>query len=147
MQTDFEHLPIAEDGSTPPDLGLNEDMPANPSSEPDKTEPDMPEPVAGVEQRLRTEYADLAGVAAQAQRLGVPIDVADAMAKGTSADALRRSVLDQLAARSDATDLVAAAPAPGITPTGESPIVKRARQAHGRAGAQCFHGGAAADRS
>ncbi len=78
MQTDFEHLPIAEDGSTPPDLGLNEDMPANPSSEPDKTEPDMPEPVAGVEQRLRTEYADLAGVAAQAQRLGVPIDVAGA---------------------------------------------------------------------
>jgi len=152
MQTDSEHLPIAEDGSTPPDLGLNEDMPANPSSEPDKTEPDktepdMPEPVAGVEQRLRTEYADLAGVAAQAQRLGVPIDVADAMAKGTSADALRRSVLDQLAARSDATDLVAAAPAPGITPTGESPIVKRARQAHGRAGAQCFHGGAAAGRS
>ena len=36
-------------------------------------------------------------IAAQAARLGVTVDAADAMRKGISADALRRSVLDALA--------------------------------------------------
>ena len=85
-----------------------------------------------VEQRLRAEYAELAAVAAQAGRLGVRIDAAEAMAKGIRPDALRRSVLEELAARSEAADLVAAAPPPGTKPTAESPIVKRAREAASR---------------
>lgn len=133
MQTDPEQLPIPEDEITSPGPDLDDDMPAPPASELDQTEPDVTEPASLIERRLRTEYADLAAVAAQAQRLGVNIDVADAMAKGTSADALGRSVLEQLAARSDAADLVAAAPAPGNPVPGESPIVKRARQAASRA--------------
>lgn len=133
MQTDPEQLPIPENETTSPGPDLDDDMPATPASEPDQAEPDVTEPASLIERRLRTEYADLAAVAAQARRLGVNIDVADAMAKGTSADALGRSVLEQLAARSDATDLVAAAPAPGNSVPGESPIVKRARQAASRA--------------
>lgn len=132
MQTNSEHLPIPKDETTSPGPDLNDDLPAASASEPAKAEPGVAEPAALIEQRLRTEYADLAAVAAQAQRLGVNIDVADAMAKGTNADALGRSVLEQLAARSDASDLVAAAPAPGNSAVGESPIVKRARQAASR---------------
>ena len=94
--------------------------------------PEPPDPVAEAAQRLRSEYAELAAVAAQAARLGVRIDAAEAMAKGVRPDALRRSVLDELAARSDAVDLVAAAPAEP-RPAAESPIVKRAREAASRA--------------
>jgi capsid assembly protease len=85
-----------------------------------------------IEQRLRREYAEITAVAAQATRLGIPIDAADALAKGIKPEALRRSVLEQLAARADATDLVAAAPAPASKPNGESPIVRRAREAAAR---------------
>jgi ClpP class serine protease len=83
-----------------------------------------------IEQRLRGEYAELAAIAAQAARLGVKVDAAEAMAKGVRADALRRSVLDELAARSDAADIVATAPA-AARPV-ESPIVKRAKEAAGK---------------
>ena len=87
---------------------------------------------AVLETRLRAEYAELAAVAAQAGRLGIRVDAAEAMAKGIRPDALRRSVLEELAARSEAADLVAAAPPPGTKPTAESPIVKRAREAASR---------------
>jgi signal peptide peptidase SppA len=88
---------------------------------------------ADLEQRLRAEYSEISAVAAQAARLGVTIDPAEAMAKGIRPEALRRSVLEQLAERSEATDLVAAAPA-GATPMTEteSPIVRRAREAAAR---------------
>ena len=79
-----------------------------------------------VADQLRAEFAEIATIAAQAARLGVTVDAADAMRKGIAADALRRSVLDTLAARSDATSVIAAAPS---TPTGgESPIVRRAKE-------------------
>jgi hypothetical protein len=48
------------------------------------------------------------------------------MREAISADALRRTVLETLAARAEATAVIAAAPA---TPTtGDSPIVRRARE-------------------
>jgi signal peptide peptidase SppA len=76
--------------------------------------------------KLRAELVEIAAVAAQAVRLGVTIDAADAMRKGISADALRRSVLDALAARAEATSVIAAAPS---TPAaGDSPIVRRAKE-------------------
>ncbi len=86
-----------------------------------------PAPAAAeVETRLRAELAELMAVAAQAQRLGVEIDAADAMAKGIRPEALRRAVLDQLAARAEASAVVAAAPGPAVG--AESPIVRRARE-------------------
>ncbi|OAN44959.1 S49 family peptidase [Magnetospirillum moscoviense] len=88
---------------------------------------------ADLEQRLRAEYSEISAISAQAARLGVAIDPAEAMAKGIRPEALRRTVLDQLAERSDATDVVAAAP-PVATPKAdtESPIVRRAREAASR---------------
>lgn len=76
--------------------------------------------------RLRAEFAEIAAVAAQAARLGVAVDAADAVARGVSADALRRSVLDTLSQRSEATSVIVTAPS---TPAaGDSPIVRRARE-------------------
>jgi signal peptide peptidase SppA len=90
-------------------------------------------PNADLEQRLRAEYSEISAIAAQAARLGVAIDPAEAMAKGIRPEALRRTVLDQLAERSDATDVVAAAPAAAASKAEtESPIVRRAREAAAR---------------
>jgi signal peptide peptidase SppA len=87
-----------------------------------------PEPVAEPDpaERLREEYAEIASLAAQAVRLGVTVDAADAMRRGISAADLRRSVLDTLAARAEATSVIAAAPSTPVA--GDSPIVRRARQ-------------------
>jgi signal peptide peptidase SppA len=75
---------------------------------------------------LRAEYAEIAEIAAQAARLGIAVDAADAMRRGIAADALRRSVLDTLAVRAEATAVIAVAPS---TPTtGDSPIVRRAKE-------------------
>ena len=79
---------------------------------------------------LRAEYAEIAAISAQAGRLGVTIDAADAMQKGVRPDALRRSVLDALASRSEASTVIATAPRP--QGTGESPIIRRARERAGQ---------------
>jgi signal peptide peptidase SppA len=77
-------------------------------------------------ERLRAEFAEVAGVAAQAARLGVSVDAADAVRKGISAETLRRTVLETLASRAEASSVIAAAPS---TPAGgESPIVRRAKE-------------------
>lgn len=82
----------------------------------------LPDPAAA----LRAEFAEIAAIAAQAARLGLTVDAAAALAQGIGADALRRSVLEALATRAEATAIVATAPA---TPApAESPIVRRARQ-------------------
>jgi hypothetical protein len=54
------------------------------------------------------------------------VDAADAMSKGIKPDALRRSVLDALAARAEATSVIAAAPSTPVA--GDSPIVRRAKE-------------------
>jgi signal peptide peptidase SppA len=81
---------------------------------------------ANIAEKLRAEFAEVAAVATQAARLGVTVDAADALKKGIAPDALRRSVLDTLAARAEATTVIAAAPS---TPaSGDSPIVRRAKE-------------------
>src|SRR5579885_2826478 len=85
-----------------------------------------PEPEPALAERLLAEYAEIASVAAQASRLGVTVDAADAMRKGISAEALRRSVLDELAARAEASSVIAAAPSTHTA--GDSPIVRRAKE-------------------
>jgi signal peptide peptidase SppA len=86
----------------------------------------QPDPELSPADKLRQEFAEIAALAAQAIRLGVTVDAADAMRKGISADALRRSVLDALAARAEATSVVAAAPSTPVA--GDSPIVRRAKE-------------------
>ncbi len=115
---------------------------ANPAADPAPTAtqpaanpaPEIPDKAAieaQVTQKLRENYAEMAQIAAQAARLGVTLDVAEAMAKGLKPDAMRRAVLDELAARSNATGIVAA-----TAPTNasvDSPIIRRARAAADKA--------------
>lgn len=104
----------AENNQDPP--------PAAPVSAPASPEA----PADSAAERLRSEYAEIAAIAAQAGRLGVTIDAADAMAKGIRPEALRRSVLDSLAARAEASAVIAMAPQTPMA--GDSPIVRRARE-------------------
>jgi len=88
---------------------------------------------AKVEQRLRQQLAELSEVAAQAKRLGVAVDPAQALARGITPDALRQSVLKQAAERDIAADILAQAPAqstPQPTSVADSKLVKAA-QAYG----------------
>lgn len=74
----------------------------------------------------RAEAAELATVGAQAARLGVTIDVAEAVQKGIRPDALRASVLNQLAARSDAAAIAVVPPPKSAAP--ESPLLAAAKR-------------------
>lgn len=74
---------------------------------------------------IRAEAAEVAQVCAQAARLGVTIDAADAVSKGLKPEALRARVLADLAARSDAAGIIATAPAAASK---ESPIVAAAKK-------------------
>ncbi len=74
---------------------------------------------------IRAEAAEVAQVCAQAARLGIQMDAADAVAKGVKPEALRAKILADLAARSDAAGIIATAPAPGAK---ESPIVAAAKK-------------------
>ena len=71
--------------------------------------------------RARTEAAELATIAAQAARLGLTLDLAEAVQKGIKPDALRTSDLTQLAARSDAAAITVVPPPKSAAP--ESPLV------------------------
>jgi capsid assembly protease len=74
---------------------------------------------------IRAEAAEVAQVCAQAARLGVTIDAADAVTRGLKPEALRARVLADLAARSDAAGIIATAPAAASK---ESPIVAAAKK-------------------
>ena len=90
---------------------------------------------AQVESRLRRQLADLTEIAAQAKRLGVTVDPAQALARGVTPDALRQSVLQQAAERDVAQDIVAEAPTPTSTKpqsVADSPLVKAAQAYGGR---------------
>jgi hypothetical protein len=78
------------------------DAAPEPAPEPASAEPASAEPApeAATAERLRAEFAEVASITAQAARLGVTLDAADALKKGLAPDALRRSVLDTLAAAS-----------------------------------------------
>ena len=78
---------------------------------------------------IRAEAAEVAQICAQAGRLGLTIDAADAVRRGLKPDALRAKILGDLAAAGDAAGIHAAAPA--ATPPAESPIVAAARRAAG----------------
>ncbi len=75
---------------------------------------------------VRAEAAEVAQVCAQAARLGVTIDAADAVTKGLKPEALRARVLADLAARSDAAGIIATAPAAAAAK--DSPIIAAAKK-------------------
>ena len=127
MQADTEVQPTSENVEPLPDpvLGKDEAAPTPPEST-------VVEPSAMIEQRLRSQFAELAAISTQAARLGVKIDAAEAMAKGLKPDALRQSVLDQLAIRAETSEIFTAVPPPASSVQAESPIVKRAREAASR---------------
>ena len=123
-----DHNPV-----TPVDDTQENTAPA-PSQSP-QTPPPLDEAAitAQVEQRLRRQLAELTEIAAQAKRLGVTVDPAQALARGVTPDALRQSVLKQAAERDVAQDIVAEAPQqPQTKPqsVADSPLVKAA-QAYG----------------
>lgn len=76
---------------------------------------------------VRAEAAEVAQVCAQAARLGITIDAADAVTTGLKPEALRSRVLAELAARSDAAGIVASAPAAAAAK--DSPIIAAAKKA------------------
>jgi signal peptide peptidase SppA len=82
-------------------------------------------PSAMTADAVRAEAAEVAQICAQAARLGVTIDAADAVSKGLKPEALRARVLADLAARSDAAGIIATAPAAASK---ESPIVAAAKK-------------------
>ena len=82
--------------------------------------------------QVRAEAAELATIGAQAARLGLTIDVAEAVQKGIAPDALRASVLNQLAARSDAAAIAVVPPPKSAAP--QSPIMAAAQAAAAKAG-------------
>ena len=76
---------------------------------------------------VRAEAAELATIGAQAARLGLSIDVAEAVQKGLRPDALRASILNQLAARGDASAVAVVPPPKSAAP--ESPLLAAVKRA------------------
>lgn len=133
MIVEPDRNPAAEDAAVSETRASDPETPEAPLSAPPVVVTDVAdEPSADqTAERLRAEYAEIAAIAAQGARLGVAIDAADAMAKGVAPHALRSSILDALAARAEASSVVAVAPSPAGSPAsngGESPIVRRARE-------------------
>jgi signal peptide peptidase SppA len=100
---------------------------AAPAAPPAAAAVQTPNPVAMSADAVRIEAAEVAQVCAQAARLGVQIDAADAVTKGLKPEALRARVLADLAARSDAAGIVASAPAAAAAK--DSPIIAAAKKA------------------
>jgi capsid assembly protease len=109
---------------------------AQPAAAPAASTPPEPAPPAAIAppqttavavspEAIRAEAAEVAQVCAQAARLGIQIDAADAVAKGVKPEALRAKILADLAARSDAAGIIATAPAASAK---ESPIVAAAKK-------------------
>ena len=131
---------------SPKEISMNDHNPVTPMDDAQENtaptpaqSPQTPPPLdeaaitAQVEQRLRRQLAELTEIAAQAKRLGVTVDPAQALARGVTPDALRQSVLKQAAERDVAQDIVAEAPQPPHTKpqsVADSPLVKAA-QAYG----------------
>ncbi len=127
-----DHNPVQQADDT---LEGSSAKPSPTPVQPAQTPPPLDEAAitAQVEQRLRRQLAELTEIAAQAKRLGVTVDPAQALARGVAPDALRQSVLKQAAERDVAQDIVAQAPQqPQTKPqcVADSPLVKAA-QAYG----------------
>ena len=131
---------VVEDPAADETEGQAAPVPAEPNptpAEPTAVPAPVPAEAANAEARTdvaasavvvaRAEAAELATIAAQAARLGLTIDLSEAVQKGVKPDALRASVLNQLAARSDASAITVVPSPKSAAP--ESPIIAAARKA------------------
>ena len=100
--------------------------PVEPSPAPGVPTAPSPNEATAAMALVRAEAAELATVGAQAARLGVSFDVAEAVQKGIRPDALRASILNQLAARSDAAAIAVVPPPKSAAP--ESPLLAAAKR-------------------
>ncbi|MDB6179054.1 S49 family peptidase [Paracoccus sp. Z330] len=120
-----------EDARTPDQQDPKAAATTAPSAQEPAAEPPAPgaattaTPVNATADAIRAEAAEVASICAQAAKLGITLDAADAVRRGVSPDALRGQILDSLAARSDASGILASAPAPTNKP---SPLVAAARK-------------------
>ena len=119
-------VPNEAEGQTVPAPAAPSPVPVAPAPAPAPTE------AATAVALVRAEAAELATIGAQAARLGLTIDVAEAVQKGIAPDALRASVLNQLAARSDAAAIAVVPPPKSAAP--QSPIMAAAQAAAAKAG-------------
>jgi ClpP class serine protease len=121
--------PAADDteGEAAPVPAEPNPAPAEPTAIPAPAPSPAPTEAANAVAFVRAEATELATIGAQAARLGLSIDVAEAVQKGIRPEALRASVLNQLAARSDAAAIVVVPPAKSAAP--ESPIIAAAKKA------------------
>lgn len=104
-------------------------QPAAPTAQEPAATPSAPGTASAAAQSdadsIRAEAAEVASICAQAAKLGVALDAADAVRQGVKPEALRGQILDRLAAKSDASGILASAPAPTDKP---SPLVTAARK-------------------
>jgi len=102
---------------------------ATPPKPPEPVEPDPALETAPTvsTDAIRAEAAEVAQVCAQAAKLGVTIDAADAVQRGLKPEALRAQVLEGMAAQSDAAGIVASAPAAALAK--DSPLIAAAKKA------------------
>jgi len=89
--------------------------------------PDLPRGVTV--DSIRAEASEIAKIGAEAAKLGLTIDVPAALTAGTKPDALRRAVLEQLAATTDATIIASIAPRAVDAAPKESPLIAAAEAA------------------
>ena len=92
-----------------------------------QSDANMPMAAAPDANAIRAEAAEVAQICAQAAKLGIAIDAADAVKRGLKPEALRAQVLAGLAAQSDAASIVATAPAAAAAK--DSPLIAAAKQA------------------
>lgn len=83
----------------------------------------------------RAEAATIAEIGAQAARMGIKVDVAQAIREGLCADALRARVLEEASARDTTSAVFASTPAASLRPK-ESPVVAAAKRAAAQAAAR-----------
>ena len=136
LQDAIDEAPNAPDGETDAeDVELPAPVAAPAASAPSAPTVTQPNNLAELSAQFREAAAEITEIAAQAGRLGIPIDAAKALREGTAPEALRRLVLERASAAADARDIVAAPPSAVLPHAKESPIVaaaKRAAAAGGR---------------
>jgi len=105
-------------------------MPAQPSptpADPAVVPAAAPTEAASAVALMRVEAAEIVALGALAAKLGVTIDAADAVQKGIKPEALRKTIIIQAAAISDATAVSVVPPPKSAAP--ESPLLAAVKRA------------------
>jgi len=125
--TQAQAAPATPEMEPTPEASASTEAPAAPVA------PPSGEGAPDIAAQIRAEAAEIAEIAAQASRLGLEIDASDALRNGVKPDALRASVLSQLAARGEAAAISPVAPPAAETTPKESPLIAAAERAREQA--------------